>query len=159
MKKRLLGIAVLLVALAVIVNAMALSSAQVTSAMSIPIVNTSAALIALSAAASQDLDLNVSIVDGQLLLAVEDGVQPYSIYTFDSAFKITNNSDDNVLVTISTSGTPAGVTLTFADGLNDPITSYLLNTATSVNVKLTVDTGAATLATAGISVVVTAARQ
>lgn len=159
MKKRLIGMAVLLVALAVIINAMALSSAQVTSTMDIPIVNTSTALIALSAADSQDLDLNADTTTGQLVLTVEDGVQPYSSYTFDGALKITNNSDDNVLVTLSTSGTPAGVTLTFADGADAPITSYLLNTAASVNVKLTVDTAAATLATAGISVVVTAARQ
>lgn len=159
MKTRLLGLAVLLVALGVIVNTLALSSASVTNSFTLPVVNTSAALIALDAADVQDSDMTASTATGQLVLTVATGVQPHSTYTFNGAFKITNNSTDAVEVTVTTSGEPANVTLSFADNVDAAITGYALASTASVNVKMTITTGAAALDPgASIDIVVSAVK-
>lgn len=114
MKVRFLGLAVVLVALAVIVNALALSSATITSPLTVSVVNTDTALLAFSAVSpGGDPDLTVSGNAASLSLAVQDGIQRNSSYTFAPAFMITNNSADTLNLTVSGTATN-GVTITAA---------------------------------------------
>lgn len=139
MKTRLLGLAVVLVALAVIVNALALSSASVTNKLTIPVTTTDQALIAFTAPDSADGDITLTAVGAnQMVVAVDTGVQPNSTYVFDQVFKITNNSADNVTLGL-TPPTATGLTITLADAATDTnISGLVLNSGLSINVKMTV---------------------
>ncbi|MFZ5815438.1 MAG: hypothetical protein ACOY93_09090 [Bacillota bacterium] len=138
MKTRFLGLAIVMVALAVLVNVLALSSASVDSDLTVNVVNTATALIAMSAATTPDPDVVVDTTSGILTVTFDDGLQPASSYTFSPVFKITNNSDGAVTVTVTSSGTPAGMTVTMTDTANAALTNYSLLAGGSVEVKMTV---------------------
>lgn len=117
MKRRALGIAVALAALAVLVNVFALRSATVPGTMSIGIVNSSAALLAV--AGGSDEDLTTSDTPTGLSISVEKGVQQGATYVFHPAFTVTNNSDDTdgkVVTVALAQGTGAVVSLVDATG-------------------------------------------
>lgn len=103
MKSRLLGLAVVLVAIAVLVNALALSTADITSKVNINVVGSQSALIAITEATGQDPDIIIDdSVNGSAVISIADlkGLQPGSVYVFSPAFSIVNNSNTIVDFTI-----------------------------------------------------------
>ncbi|HYF76761.1 MAG TPA: hypothetical protein VD973_06505 [Symbiobacteriaceae bacterium] len=116
MKSRLLGIAVVLVALAVIINALALESAEITNKVSIDVVGNAAALIGITAATGvQDPDVTVTDTNKQAVITLPalKGAQAASQYVFDAAFAIKNNSGDTVDISIDPITPAGGVGVTF----------------------------------------------
>lgn len=165
MKTKFLGLAVVFVALAVLVNVLAISSASIDSDMQIVVENTSTAMIALAAPvapATKDDDVTVDTSSGVLDITLSDGLQPGSTYTFKSVFSITNNSANAVDVNIDTTGEPAGMTVAFynasGDGLIDGVTSVSVAAASSVNVYMVItNTSATAIAAHDLVVTVSAA--
>ncbi|HYG59967.1 MAG TPA: hypothetical protein VD902_18025 [Symbiobacteriaceae bacterium] len=149
MKIRLFGLAVVVVALAVIVNALALSTASITNKLSVPLTTTDAALIAFEAPTTPDSDITlVATGANQMTVTVDTGIQPNSTYVFDQVFKITNNSADNVLLGVAYPGT-TGLTITMVNSSGGAdINGLVLNAGLSVDVKMSVvaDNTAASLA-------------
>jgi hypothetical protein len=107
MKKGLLMV-VLLLAISSVMAAMSYSSATVTNDMSVSLVNTQDALLALDASpehnaasvghiTSDMLEINLDKGNGN-----DFGLQPNSVYTWGELFKVTNNSEHKVKVTIKT---------------------------------------------------------
>jgi hypothetical protein len=166
-KTKFLGLAVVLVAMAAIVNALALSSATVSgSQFTIPVVNTNAALIAVKAPASPDSDLQITDTATAFSLTVKGGfgVQDNATYTFDQAFQVKNNSQDAVNVNITSSGGPTGATLSLKNAADDsaivPATTIALSAGTAVNVNLVVTTtGATSTSSTPFSISVAAVKQ
>lgn len=159
MKVRLLGLAVVLVALAVIVNALAISSASVTNAVTVSVVGSNTALLAFDTTGADDDDLAISGASaGQMTITIDDGIQKNSSYTFSPAFKITNNSDDILDLTIPTQ-TVNGVTLTaaaVAGGTYSSLTDVPAGASVWVQITLAADGTATT--PSGLTLVVNAAR-
>lgn len=160
MKTRFLGLAIVMVALAVLVNVLALSSASVDSNMTVNVVNTSTALIAMKVPTTPDSDVTVSTASGILTVTFEDGLQPQSSYTFTPVFTITNNSDDNVTINVSTSGQPAGMTFTITDTSDTALgPAYSLIAGASVDVKMVIDnTGAVAINNHSVTITVDATK-
>lgn len=161
MKTRFMGLAIVLVALAVLVNVLAISSATVNSNLTVNVVNTSSAMIALAAPvapATLDNDVVVDTSSGVMAVTLDDGLQPGSTYTFKSVFSITNNSDDAVDVTLSTTGTPAGMTVTFRNVANDAVvSSTAIASAGNLNVYMVIaNTSSTAIASHAITVVLSA---
>ncbi|HWI63373.1 MAG TPA: hypothetical protein VNT75_16170 [Symbiobacteriaceae bacterium] len=160
MKMRILGFGVVLVALAFIVNALALSSAQVTNKLTIPVTTTDNALIAFKAPTSLDSDITLTATGAnQMAITVQDGVQPNSTYIFDQVFRITNNSADNVVLGVTFPST-TGLTITLANSVGGAtIAGMVLNAGSSIDVKMTVVAdGTATSLTNG-DLVISATKQ
>jgi hypothetical protein len=156
MKRKLLGIAVTIGALAVIVSALALKSATVTSNLSVSITNTTASLIAIDGAGA-DSDVTFDSTSGHAVITLpnSNGVQPGSTYTFYPAFNVTNNSASSKTITLTAGSTPTGVTLTFVDTNGATITPGALASAGSLPVGIKVDlTTAAGLGDAPLTVTV-----
>lgn len=139
MKTRLLGLAVVMVALAVIVNALALSSASVTNKLSIPVTTTDTALIAFEAPTTPDADITLTAVGAnQMTVSVDTGIQPNSTYVFDQVFAVTNNSGNAVTLGVTYPAT-TGLTITLANAAGGAdLNGLSLGIGASVNVKMTV---------------------
>ncbi|HYF94731.1 MAG TPA: hypothetical protein VD969_21160 [Symbiobacteriaceae bacterium] len=145
MKSRLLGLAVVLVALAVIINALALQQADITSTFTVSVVGSGSALIAIAADTdgAQDGDIGVDdTTSGYAMLTVDTGLQPGSTYVFEKAFEIVNNSGDTVDITLPAdvyhpqqSGYTAKVSFAVASGdsLSDVVPTG------EVGVKMTIE--------------------
>lgn len=117
MKRKALGIAVVLAALAVLVNVFALKSATVNNNLSLNVTNTTSSLIAITGAGA-DSDVTFASGNGYAEITLPsgaNGVQPNSDYTFYPVFNVTNNSGSSRTITLGTTSTPTGVTLTFVD--------------------------------------------
>ncbi len=147
MKMRFLGLAVTLVALAVMVNALALKSATINgTTVSIPIVNSSAALIAIGGATvSPDPDVIVTDSGGVATISVQDGLQPNSSYSFGNVLTITNNSETDVTLSISVGDlTGTGINaITFYDSATSTaFTSGSLAKNTSITLTMSIDVSA-----------------
>lgn len=106
MKKSLLSV-VFLLATSSAMAAMSFSSASVTSDMSVSLVNTQDALLALEASAEHNAAFYKNLTADMLNIDLDKGngnedfgVQPFSIYTWNDLFKVTNNSEHDVDVTI-----------------------------------------------------------
>lgn len=166
MKTRLLGLAVVLVALAVIVNALALESATINgTSLSANIVSSDSALIAIVGGAPQDSDIAFDGTGTTASISLEHGIQANSTYVFGHAFGIKNNSDDNVRVTVAVAdGSGATLTLTPVDGTGATLNSGSLTNiplsanSTPVYFKLTASTGAVSANATGYSITVTATK-
>lgn len=112
-KKGLLMV-VLLLALSSIMAAMSYTSAKVTSAMTGTVTNTNNALLTLKDSKSHNAAFNK---DGVLVIDFNKGynnnsygLQKHSEYVWDDLFRIANNSENDVNVTIKTdSNPPSGV--------------------------------------------------
>ena len=139
MKVRLFGLAVVVVAMAVIVNALALSSASVTNKLTLAVTTTDDALIAFETPTALDSDISLTAVGAnQMSFAVDVGVQPNSTYVFDQVFRITNNSDDTVVLG-ATMPTATGLTITLANTIGGTnLVGMTLNSGASVDLKMTV---------------------
>lgn len=153
MKGKILGIAVIVVAMGVLVNALALTSASVkNNAVSVPVVATGSALVALTAPTTPDVDLTYGLDAGnQFMMTVKTGLQADSNYTFDPAFKITNNSGSATKISLPASVTTGGVTVYFYQaGTSTPLTTPV-SVTTSQDIKMVIDVPAGTAANPGLS--------
>jgi hypothetical protein len=162
MKVRLLGLAVVLVAIAAIVNALALSEATIKNGFSISVENTTNAMIALAPAAGNDKDVDVeTAANGYLELSFADGFQRNSTYKFSPAFKITNNSKETVDMAVTFTSTAAEkITVTAAAVAGGDVQSFTdVPPGKSVFVELTVDMGIDAVQPAGaLTMTVTATK-
>lgn len=157
MKRKALGIAVVLAALAVLVNVFALKSATVNNNLSLNVTNTTTSLIAITGTGA-DSDVTFSSGNGYAEITLPtgaNGVQPNSNYTFYPVFNVVNNSGASRTITLGTTATPTGVTVSFVDAAGDPLTPGSLSSTGSlpVGIKVTLTT-AATLGSAPITVTV-----
>ncbi|WP_019413595.1 hypothetical protein [Paenisporosarcina sp. TG20] len=116
MKKSLLSV-VFLLATSSAMAAMSFSSASVVSGMDVSLVDTDKALLALEASSEHNAAYyaNHQSTTNQLYLDLDKGnnggdfgVQPNSVYTWDDLFKVTNNSEHEVKVNITTNPTSGG---------------------------------------------------
>ncbi len=162
---KLMGFAVVLVAMAVAVNALAFRTAVVTNGMSMTVDTTSASGLAFAAATVPDPGVSSVITDGKLIITVNDKMQPDSIYTYEDVVKITNNSGATVTLSYSTAGLTGGTTLALKTPANADISGTTLASATSLEVKMVVTvpstfvTNGGTLAAAQSgSIIITATR-
>jgi hypothetical protein len=118
MKRKFVGIAVVLAALAVLVNVFALNSAGVTNDLSFTIANTEDAMIAITQGTDPDVGWDNTAGYAKLSLP-SAGFQPNSTYFFYPAFNVVNNSVTSKNITLVTTGSvPSGVTISYvrADG-------------------------------------------
>ncbi|HLN64629.1 MAG TPA: hypothetical protein VK464_24150 [Symbiobacteriaceae bacterium] len=160
MKVRLLGLAVVLVALAVIVNALAISSASVTNGVTVSVVATNAALLAFdTTGVGNDPDLAVSgTTTGSMTITIDDGIQKNSSYTFSPAFMIKNNSDDTLDISIPPV-TVNGVTMTATAVAGGDVSSFTdVPAGKTVFVSLTLGADGSATTPTGFNLVVNATR-
>lgn len=154
MKGKILGIAVIVVALGVLVNALALSSATVSNnAVNIPIVATNSALIAVQGGTDGDITFGTDATGKQAKMTVSTGLQADSSYTFDSAFQVTNNSSSATKISIPNTITVSGVTVTLTDSAGAAITNTSVPAGNSLGVKMAVAVPAGQAASSGLSFV------
>lgn len=173
MQTRVLGLAVVAAALAATVNALAYKTAAVTNAISLSVVNTSAAALAFEAADSPDPGLSVSFGGSgseTMSISINEGIQRNAVYTFRPAFKIKNNSNAStgatgypVALTYSQTGTcPSGVTLSLLvnGGSADlsTVTSLAAGNSTTVDLQVTTSASAAMNASNGCTLTITGTR-
>ncbi len=142
---KLMGLAVTIVAIAVVINTLALSTGTVRNSVTISVVNTSSALIAIGLPTSSDLDLTLSSA-GSYSMTIEDGVQPDSTYIFKDAIKITNNSDNDITLAYSFGTLPTGMTMVLKNSLTPfaDISGISLTKGSSVDAYLEVATTSST---------------
>jgi hypothetical protein len=105
--KKGLAAVVLTLSLSSVMAAMSYSSASVTSDMSVKLTNTQDALLALEASQEHNAAYYGSATSDILKLDLSKGldndtfgVQPFSVYEWDDLFKVENNSEHAVDVTI-----------------------------------------------------------
>jgi hypothetical protein len=164
MKRKFLGLAVTIGALAVIVSALALQSATVTNLVSVPITTTGSSLISIVTPAAPviDSDLAYTVTSGQAVISLvgANGLQPGSSYTLTPAFNVKNNSANSVAITLGTGTLPTGVTVSFVNengvAIVGPTTLANAIPTLKVGFKIDVDTTAALVAGASLPVTVSA---
>lgn len=151
MKGKILGLAVIVVAMGVLVNALALTSATVkNNAINIPIVATDAALISIGAGSDVDVTFGTDPTGKQAKISVGTGLQADSSYTFESAFVITNRSATATKITIPNTISTSGVTVTLSKTDDSAITDVSVN-ATPLPVKMVVTVPSGQAASTGLN--------
>lgn len=157
---KLMGAAVVVVGLAVALNALAFKTASVTNAASFTVSATQSAALAIEAAAPAGTGFTTNgLATGYLTLSIDDQMQPNSIYKFANVFQITNKAantttsitginytaavDPNVVVKLYKAGTP------------QELTNETLAAAASVAVDMEIEVKAgAALATKNFNIVI-----
>jgi hypothetical protein len=154
MKKKSLLLVVALLALSGLMASMAFTSAWVKDKMTLSVVNTNEALIALepgnhNAAYYVDNAKGIGPVASTLRInlnrgkdGVEYGMQRNSRYQWDELFKVTNNSENTVKVTVSLDkkGGPEVSMKTGSSWSNGPQTTFTLKSGESKYIDLYVYT-------------------
>lgn len=115
---KFMGLAVVLVAMAVMVNTLAFKTAQVTNGLSLTVDTTGNAELAVSASASQDPGISTAVSNGKFTITIADVMQPDSVYTYTESFVVTNSSASSITLTCSASGFTGGVTADLLDTSN-----------------------------------------
>lgn len=139
MKRKSVGIAVVIAALAVLVNVFALKSATVNNGLSFRVENTTTALIAITGS-GVDSDVTFSSTNGYAEISLPStGFQPDSSYTYTPIFNVVNNSGASRTISLNSSSLPTGVTVSFVDSSGDPLTPGALanNASLAVGIKVT----------------------
>lgn len=150
MKNRLLGLAVVIVALAGIINALALKSADITNKVAITVAGNATSLIGITTAGAgtQDPDVSISDTNNQAVLTLAKGLQAGSKYEFDAAFAIVNRSaSDSVNITLPTVPKANGVAVTFDVSTRagaKPLTGLAAGDTVWVKMTVELDEGAGT---------------
>lgn len=124
MKRKALGIAVVLAALAVLINVFALNSASIRNDLSFTIANTEDAYIAITQGTDLEAGFDSSAGYAKFALPTE-GFQPNSTYVFTTAFNVVNNSASNKSINIAfdpSTPPPAGVVISFVNASGTAIT-------------------------------------
>lgn len=159
---KVMGVALVLVALAVAVNALAFSTAAVTNEASFTISATKDAALAINTTTAPGKGFTMSVASGSGSLAINDTMQPNSVYTFSKVFSITHNAADTAPITLGSLTTDlpaaAGTIKLYEAGTKNEITNKLLATkgaSVDVDLEVSVLDGAA-LGTQTFSIVVNA---
>lgn len=98
--RKVLGLAIVLVALAVAINALAFKSASVTNSASFTVSATNAAALAIEAGGTPGTGFSTAgITDGSLTLTINDKMQPNSTYKFSEVFKVTHKATSTNSIT------------------------------------------------------------
>lgn len=161
MKSRLLGLAVVLVALAVIINALALETATITNKITITVAGNGSSMIGITTAtAVQDADVSVSDTNNQAVITLSDPLQAGAVYVFDAAFAVVNRSSQAIDFTVTPPAVSNGVTIAFAQSDEAGALAWTnLAAGAQAWVKMTVTTaegvGTSTLSGANVTVNVT----
>jgi len=140
---KLMGLAIVLVALAVAINALAFKSAEVTNAATFTVSATDSAALAIKAATTPGTGFTASnLGTGFLTLAITDNMQPNSKYKFSGVFKISNTTASNITGVGYTTTFPAAVgTITLLDASDStPLSNETLATpggAIDVDMEIT----------------------
>ncbi|HYG60539.1 MAG TPA: hypothetical protein VD902_20905 [Symbiobacteriaceae bacterium] len=164
---KVLGLAVVLVALAVTLNALAFKTAEVTSSASFTVVTSGSAALAVTAADSDaDPGIDTDETPGVFSLTINDQVQPNSKYLFKNVMKVANGTgrtstiqslDYDIDGLDVAEGTVklyvAGTTTEFPGAPADP--SYTLSNGESVTLDLEIDlTAVATFGNKPLTIVI-----
>lgn len=89
---KLMGLAVVVVALAAAMNALAFKQATIKNDFALSVKSTGVATIALNTVASPSPGVSSSISTGILSVTFTDILQPNGVYTYDNVFSILNNA-------------------------------------------------------------------
>lgn len=125
---KLVGGVVVLIALGSMLTATAFKTAAVTNNMSITVASTGSAALAMAAPATWDSGLNPTVVSGQLLVTINDAMQPGSTYCFSPAFKVTNTGASAPTFTFTAptiTGMPGTATMTLYKSGGSPCSTAL----------------------------------
>lgn len=121
--RKVMGLAIVLVALAVAINALAFNTANVTSQATFTISGSGAAALGIDTSGSSTTGFSVTgTSNSYATIAITDPMQPYSTYTYEDVFKVENNnpggSDREIDITsISFNPVlPTGVTMSLTVG-------------------------------------------
>jgi hypothetical protein len=138
--KKWIGLAVLVVALIMAINAFAYRTASVTNGFSITVDSTNNAALAIDAPTTPDPGITATISGGKMNLTVNEKVQPDSVYSFEDVLKITNKTGYPVTLAHSFTGGASGLTVTLTRHDGSPL--GVLPAGQSIECKLTVATTA-----------------
>jgi hypothetical protein len=142
---RLMGLAVALVAGAVVINALAFSTATVTNATTFTVSSTNTAAIGITAAAFPGSGFSTSFTNNYLELAITNNMQPNSVYKFSNVLTVTNNTDTAATVNYSLTSPPTGVTVRLLEaGTSTELTNKALAGAAAVTVDVEITLSTAT---------------
>lgn len=139
---KLLGLAVVLVAMAVAINALAFKTADVTNNMALKIVGTETAALAMLPGTGDGAGSVVG-ADGILKIALAKFPQPGSTYVFDDVFRVKNNAAASRTITLPASvllGTTTQVTVSFVNSAGTPVTSVVVGAGATENIGLKIIT-------------------
>lgn len=150
---KLLGLSVVLVALAVVINALAFKSATVTNPTSFTVSSTTSAALSFSdtlvGGATRSNGVTVDIVDRQLSIDFTDNFQPNSRYRYLNVFNVGKAAGiPDVTLGVDTSDVPTGVTVNlykagggFGGGnqLSGAVIDGVTNTSYNVDMEIIVD--------------------
>lgn len=141
--KKLMGLAVVLVALAVAVNALAFKTANVTNTSSITVDTTSSAALKITAGTGSGFSSNIG-ANGYLDIVFSQKMQPNSDYLFGPVFTVTNTNTALVNLSYTVSGNANGLQVElYKDAAGGALPATLAaNTGnTDVYIKVTVPAG------------------
>lgn len=155
---KVMGLAVVLVALAVAINALAFKTASVTNSASFTISASKDAALGIDAGTTPGTGFTLSGQNtGAATLTIDDNMQPNSVYTFGQVFKLVNhaNSGSITLTGYTATVTGGGATIKlYKAGTSDEIgagTAITLGVGGSMDVDMEVTvTGAAGAKSASI---------
>lgn len=113
---KLMGMAVILVALAATISALAYNTATVSNGFSMTVAYTGAALD-VQPATGVDSGIQAMASKGYVNITMNDKIGQNSTYVYDPVIKIKNNTSDPVKVYLDfTPALPSGMTVDFCDG-------------------------------------------
>jgi hypothetical protein len=134
---KFMGLAVVLVALAVTLNALAFSTAKVTNSATFTVAATGSAALAISS--TPGTGLSADVTSNYLKLTVNDKMQPNSTYLFSNAITTTNKSSGAINLT-GYSATANGVTVKlYKAGTNTELGAVGAQSLATANDSLTFD--------------------
>lgn len=159
---KLVGGVVVLVALGSMLTATAFKTAAVTNNMSITVATTGSAALAMAAPITPDNGVATTVVSGQLLITVNDQMQPGSTYCFSPAFNVKNtgaSAPTFTFVAPTITGMPGTATLTLFKSGGSPCSTSLTgqtlasNGSTDVDMQIVIPS-LTTLATSSPTIVI-----
>lgn len=145
---KLMGLAVLLVALAVTMNALAFKTVVVTNPATLTVTGTGTAALAISAATTPGVGFAASEGGGgnqrQWYINFQSAMQPNSVYTYSGVMKVSaSTTDGNVTISNVTATAPAGILVeVLRTGTTTPLQGAVIEAGTpswDVDVRVTVD--------------------
>ena len=156
---KVMGLAVIIVALAAVMNAMAYKTATVTNPTSFTVTSTTGAALAFSKADNEGTGFQTSVPDAgsnqrQLQIIITDNMQPGSVYKFTNVFSVTNAISGAVVdLTYSPDALGQGITVQLlANGVDLKSTTLGGTSPTSVAVDMIVTVSGSYTGTGGSNV-------
>jgi|GEM_PF-2890488 len=109
--RKVMGLAIVLVALAVAINALAFRTATITNTAKITVVKTNGAAVALDVPVDIGTGVSANVDANYLTIDITDAMQPNSVYEFAKVLSLTNNTGRIVNIT--------SLVMTFDGGTHD----------------------------------------